>query len=172
MSENNDMPYEDTVREEVYRPLLEKFARNSNAIKDAWRSANTEEKNKEFWDNVKYLAEHGLVKVNSTRAGGGHEVPISTAITARGRDFLSAHGGLTKKLNVITVEISPDSIKAILEANIDNSDKPAEEKSFLRKQIAAISDEGMKRVADGLLTFGASHIPDLASFLGSMLRGL
>lgn len=172
MTEQDDALYEPTVRPEIFRPILKKIAQGRGSIAAEWRAIGPdEEKMKIFWDNVDYLQQHKFIKVGFTRLHG-HRVLNNAAITAAGIDYLSEDGGITKQLNVVTVEISPASIKAILEANVDKSDKTAEEKSALRKQIAAISDEGMKRVADGLLSFGASHIPDLASFLGNILRSL
>jgi hypothetical protein len=59
-----------------------------------------------------YLEEHGLIKSGITRGANGDVMINSsvTRLTARGRDHLSADGGLSAKLNTVTVKIHEESL--------------------------------------------------------------
>ena len=117
------------------------------------------------------LEEHGLVKAGLTRKLDGEYMWVAqgTVITAKGIDFLADDGGTSAKINTITVKIHTDSIKAILEAKLDQSDLPVEKKNWLRNQVNTMSDESLKIVTKSLVQKGLDHIPDLYKWLQGLV---
>ena len=78
-----------------------------------------------FAANIQYLAEHGLIGVVWFGAD-----PVEAKLTARGADFLADDGGLSAILNVVTVRLDADSLKALL---IEQVEKSQEEPSARRR---------------------------------------
>jgi hypothetical protein len=64
-----------------------------------------------------YLEEHGLIKSGITRGTNGHNMINSgiMRLTARGRDYISADGGLSAALNTVTVKLHEESLARIAE---------------------------------------------------------
>src|SRR5882672_5223716 len=52
-------------------------------------------------------------------------------ITVKGLDFLQDDGGLGAILNVVTVRFEAETLRALIEAKVDASDEPPEQKSAM-----------------------------------------
>lgn len=118
--------------------------------------------------NLSYLQDQGLCEVEVTEILGGPwpKQWDAARITARGIDFLAEDGGLSAALNVVTIRLHPDTIRALLTARIDAEPIPSARKSFLKTHLGRLSDKGLeeleKEVAKSLL----QQIPDLVAWLG------
>lgn len=111
--------------------------------------------------NLFYLQEHGLVQASIKRALSGAHLFSGASITAKGLDFLADDGGLSAILGTVTVRVHADSIKALLASRIEQSDLPAEQKSWLRTQVDTLSDESLRTVTKSLIEQGIDRVPDL-----------
>ena len=97
--------------------------------------------------NVDYLQQHGLLRdgvllshgVDGTTSVGVIPFP---KITEKGIDFVAQDGGLSAILNVQTVKIHPDTIKALVEARLLSSSLDPQQKNFLGRS----TEEASRRV--------------------------
>ncbi len=119
--------------------------------------------------NMYYLQEHGLIKNGPTRSLNGEWVYPGAVITAAGLDFIADDGGLSAILGTITVKIHADSIRELLQKNLDSSNLPTEKKSWLRKQVSMLSDESLKTITKSLVQEGIDNVPDLAIWLKKII---
>ena len=94
--------------------------------------------------NLRYLEEHGLCESGVTSGVDGYLAFGSSTITAAGLDFLEDDGGLSAILSVVTVKLHADTIRSLIDAKIETSSMPTEEKSKLRKILANLSESGLK----------------------------
>ena len=94
--------------------------------------------------NLRYLEEHGLCESGVMIGTDGHLAFGPSTITAMGLDFLEDDGGLSAILGVVTVKLHADAIRSLIDAKIETSSMPAEEKSKLRKILASLSEAGLK----------------------------
>jgi hypothetical protein len=98
--------------------------------------------------NLRYLEEHGLCK-SGVKFGGRGDISFNpSTITAAGLDFLEDDGGLSAILGVVTVKLHADTIRDMIDAKIETSSMPTEEKSKLRKVLASLSEAGLERDLD------------------------
>ncbi len=114
-----------------------------------------------FIRHAAYLRDHGLLDITiSIGLDGsiGHGWPT---ITARGMDFLADDGGLTAILGTVTVKLHGDTIRDMLIARVESSSEPAEKKSLLRKQIAALPGAALQALTTRAAQEGLAHVPDL-----------
>jgi hypothetical protein len=94
--------------------------------------------------NLRYLEEHGLCESGVMIGADGYLAFGSSTITAAGLDFLEDDGGLSAILGVVTVKLHADTIRCLIDAKIETSSMPTEEKSKLRKILANLSESGLK----------------------------
>jgi hypothetical protein len=92
----------------------------------------------------------------------------SSTITATGLDFLENDGGLSAILGVVTVKLHADTIRSLIDAKIDTSSMPAEDKSKLRKILANLSEAGLKAATTDQVKSGLDHLPDIVHWLRSL----
>jgi hypothetical protein len=118
--------------------------------------------------NLRYLEEHGLCK-SGVKFGGRGDISFNpSTITAAGLDFLEDDGGLSAILGVVTVKLHADTIRDMIDAKIETSSMPTEEKSKLRKVLASLSEAGLKAATTDLVKIGLEHLPDAAHWLRSL----
>src|SRR6478672_9982665 len=86
--------------------------------------------------NLRYLEEHGLCESGVTSGADGHFAFGARTSPPPAPDFLEDDGGLSAILGVVTVRLHADTIRALIDAKIETSSLPAEEKSRLRKVLA------------------------------------
>ena len=82
-----------------------------------------------------------------------------STITAAGLDFLEDGGGLSAILGVVTVRLHADTVRALIDAKIEASPIPAEEKSRLRKVLAHLSEASLRVATTDLVKSGLDHCP-------------
>jgi hypothetical protein len=118
--------------------------------------------------NLRYLEEHGLCHSGVMIGADGHLAFGESTITAAGLDFLEDDGGLSAILGVVTVRLHADTIRALIDAKIEASSLPAEEKSRLRKVLANLSEASLKVATTDLVKSGLDHLPDAVHWLRSL----
>jgi len=118
--------------------------------------------------NLRYLEEHGLCESGVMIGVDGHLAFGPSTITATGLDFLEDDGGLSAILGVVTVRLHADTIRSLIDAKIETSSMPAEEKSKLRKILATLSEAGLKAATTDLVKSGLDHLPDAVHWLRSL----
>jgi hypothetical protein len=118
--------------------------------------------------NLRYLEEHGLCESGVIIGADGYISFRESTITAAGLDFLEDDGGLSAILGVVTVKLHADTIRDMIDAKIETSLMPAEEKSKLRKVLASLSEAGLRAATTGLVKSGLDHLPDAAHWLRSL----
>jgi len=117
--------------------------------------------------NLRYLAEHGLIAV----VWFGAE-PVEAILTARGADFLADDGGLSAILNVVTVRLDADSLKALLIEQVEKSEGEPSAKAKLIGQIKALSGKARETAVTETVKKGLPYVPDVAIWLGEVLKRL
>ena len=120
--------------------------------------------------NLYYLKEHELVNASLRPTLGGRLVFQGAKITAKGMDFLADDGGLSTILGTITIKLHADSIKELLNSRIASLDMSSEKKSWLKDQVNSLSGEALKVVTKSLVEQGLNHIPDLLSWVKTILQ--
>lgn len=123
--------------------------------------------------NLYYLAEHGLIRVNKTREiGPKYPTPALAGITARGLDFLADDGGLGAVLGVVTIKIHQDSITQLIERHIQEADMPEGEKVTLLKTVKELPGEALKQLTTKLVDLGMENLPSAVSLIRQVLVSL
>jgi len=110
--------------------------------------------------NLTYLAEHGLVELVKNRAisSGGLKFE-SAAITAKGMDFLAGDGGLSAIFGVVIVKLHDETIRHLLEARIESSNLPPDDKKRWLDQLRELRGESIKHLTMKLLDAGLENWP-------------
>ncbi|WP_435637019.1 hypothetical protein [Carnimonas bestiolae] len=101
-------------------------------------------------NNMFYLGEHGLITIHPPNHC---DDDYSFSITAEGVDFISDDGGLTAILGVVTVRLHADTIRDLVASKINESDAPEEEKSWMRKALATMNEEGYRTLSKNLMEY-------------------
>jgi hypothetical protein len=121
--------------------------------------------------NLFYLEEHGLIESGVVR--NAMNVPrqmLTARITANGLDFLEDDGGLGAILNVVTVKMDAESIKAILENRIRASDLPAVTKETAIQKIKSFSGDVLKSVIVKLIEKGIEKPEQIAALIDAISK--
>src|SRR5258706_3276536 len=131
--------------------------------------SKTNEELHEIAINLKYLEEHGLC-ISGVNVGlDGHMMLSASCITAAGLDFLEDDGGLSAILAVVTVKLHADTIRDLIGAKIEAAELPPEEKSTLRKRLAALPEAALTEATKNLVRLGLDHLPDGVHWLVRLL---
>lgn len=118
---------------------------------------------------AKYLADHGLMtaKFHNTPSG---IVAIHMQITGRGLDHLSADGGLSAELGVVTIRLHEDSLKALIEDRVKQAGLDPEEQhqwiAALRSLPAASTKHLALKLIDAALAQAPSALHIIRTALG------
>lgn len=120
--------------------------------------------------NISYLEEHGLVRASySGDKELGHSATVAS-ITHKGLDFIQDDGGLGAILDVLTVKLHEDTLKAIIESKVLASDLPEPEKKRFLDQLRELPGEATKHLVLKLLDAGMDNwqraLPLLQGTLG------
>jgi hypothetical protein len=111
--------------------------------------------------NLKYLESHGLISGGLVGGMGGNYSFGCPEITKDGIDFLADDGGLTAILNVVTIKIHEDSLRALLLQRAESlPDAAPEERSALSEAIRSLPARSIQTVADKLIGLGVEHLPN------------
>lgn len=126
--------------------------------------------------NLVYLHGHGLVEVikpnfNIPISSRDDELLFSSArITSQGIDFLENDGGLSAILKVVTVKLHEETLTALLQRRIQESDIPPADKSALTKQLESLGDEGAKHLLLKALDAGLAQAPNAMEWLTNLFK--
>lgn len=120
--------------------------------------------------NLAYLHEHGLCDVKFSQAISIKVPrPITAKATARGMDFLADDGGLSAILGVVTIKLHDDTIKAIIESRIMESDLPEPDKKRFIDQLRELPGEATKHLVLKLVDLGLEKGPQTIEAIGRFL---
>lgn len=122
--------------------------------------------------NLHYLKQHGLVEMKVQHFLGGHFEIMALLATHKGMDFLLADGGLSKILDVVTVKLHEDTLTALIQQRIQDSDLPAAEKSALASKLENLGDEASKHLLTKALDYGLTQAPNAIGWLSEFIKGL
>ena len=116
--------------------------------------------------NVAYLEEHGLCKSSVSTAMNGATRRGPSSITMRGLDYLSADGGLSAELGIVTVRLHADTIRELIAAKIDSAPLSSSEKSSLKQHLESLSETALTAATTDLVKLGLDHAPNVLGWLG------
>jgi len=115
---------------------------------------------KDFNDTLFYLKQHNLVECIDLSDTGIFEI-IDIKINHRGIDYIAPDGGLTSKLNKITVEFDNVFIKELFINKLEKDKAPPDKIHKAKELIQNLSIEGLKHLCTQLLTVGVDKIPNV-----------
>ncbi|WP_180644834.1 hypothetical protein [Acinetobacter bereziniae] len=120
--------------------------------------------------NLEYLAQHKLLENNPCHESmdGIYSLGI-VKITHRGLDFLADDGGLTAILDVVTVKFEADTLKAILENKINQSDLNPQDKQSMIDSLRELPADAIKHLTTKLLDEGLENLPSAILLIGTYL---
>lgn len=126
--------------------------------------------------NVFYLQEHGLLTsgVDITYDVNGAPIIFKLtipAITVKGIDFIADDGGLSSILNVQTVKLHEETIKAFILNSLTQTNLSDQQKSKLSKTINNLKTEALKHLLRKLIDFGLSHAQEIPNLIDILQQG-
>lgn len=120
--------------------------------------------------NLEYLAQHRLIESEPyTESVDGIFSLNIIRINHRGLDFLADDGGLSAILNVVTVKFEAETLKAILENKINQSNLNPEDKQSMIDSLRELPAEAIKHLTTKLLDEGLENIPNAILLIGTYL---
>lgn len=126
--------------------------------------------------NLHYLKGHELLsesstilKDNYTGQGGGVLLINKPKITEKGLDFLKDDGGLSAILNVVTVRLEAETLKAILINKVNQSDLNPVQKQSMTLALEELPAESIKHLTMKLLDKGLEELPAAMTLIGMYL---
>lgn len=124
--------------------------------------------------NLYYLMQHNLVEtrsiMSSSSMDGLKRLQFGAAtINQNGLDFLADDGGLSAILNVVTVKFEADTLKAILENRINQSDLAPDDKKSMIDALRELPAESIKHLTMKLLDEGLENLPSAILLIGTYL---
>lgn len=123
-------------------------------------------------DNLMYLAEQGLVESGITLSPlSGSGTLTQARITARGMDFLEDDGGIGAALAVVTVKLHEDTLRQLIEAKLQNSDLPEEQKNGILKALREAPGETTKQLITKLVDLGMENAQKAIPLIQTLLQG-
>lgn len=119
---------------------------------------------------VQHLQELGLVtgKVHIANDGSGRATVFGAKIEARGRDYLKADGGLAAELDTVVVRLHADTIRALLDAYIEQSDLDASAKRKLSEAVRSLPAKGLEEAVVALAREGLARWPAALQWLQTL----
>ncbi len=118
-----------------------------------WRALNVKYDGPTIRSNLFYLHEHGLIDWNVTDAG------FRLKATCKGIDFLADDGGLAAILGVLTIRFHGDTIKALIEQKIVESDLDPSDKPRFVDALRSLPADATKHLTMKLLDLAVTHAP-------------
>lgn len=118
-----------------------------------------EENQEKYLANVEYLQKHCLLEDGVSLSFSADGFPCVSfhpypQITAKGIDFILNDGGLSAILNVQTIKIHEDSIKALIIEQIAAASLPEHDKATLLDTVKSLPATALKKLLDKLLDKG------------------
>jgi hypothetical protein len=122
--------------------------------------------------NLLYLEEHGLCVVKTLPMTAAGMTLFQAKITARGMDFLADDGGLSAILGIVTIKLHDDTIKALIESKILQSDLPDLEKKRFLDQLRELPGETTKHLVLKLVDLGLEKGPQTIETISRFLSSI
>lgn len=123
-------------------------------------------------NNLMYLEEQGLVESGVTFSALSGSITCAQArITARGLDFLEDDGGVGAALAVVTVKLHEDTLRHLIEAKVQASNLPDEQKSGILKALREAPGETTKQLITKLVDLGMENAPKALPLIQTLLHG-
>lgn len=123
--------------------------------------------------NTQYLAAHDLIVSGYQRRnviGDNSFIELQEhVITHKGLDFLQDDGGLSAILDVLTVRLHDDTVKALIAERIKGSDLPPEEKKRWLDALRELPGETTKHLVLKLVDLGLDQAPGAIAAIGKLL---
>lgn len=120
--------------------------------------------------NLGYLAKHRLIESDPyTESVDGFFSLNIIRITHRGLDFLADDGGLSAILDVVTIKFEAETLKAILEKKINQSDLDPEDKQSMIDSLRELPADAIKHLTTKLLDEGLENLPSAILLIGTYL---
>lgn len=122
--------------------------------------------------NAAYLDGHGLLEMRTPGKSIGAVGPIRARATAKGADFMADDGGLSAILGVVTVRLHDDSLKALIEKRIHDSEADPRDKRKWIDALRSLPADATKHLVLQLVERGLDRSGDAVRWLGSTLTSL
>lgn len=119
--------------------------------------------------NAQYLAEHLLIEAQTADFLDQPAQVTEARITARGLDFLQDDGGLGAVLNVMTVRLDAETLRALMQERIDAAPIDESLKTKLTTWVKTASSEALKEATQRLVGAALDHAPDALRLLNTAL---
>ncbi|WP_394650894.1 hypothetical protein [uncultured Acinetobacter sp.] len=120
--------------------------------------------------NLKYLEQHGLIEEGSVHVSlDGFFSFGSVTMTHYGMDFLADDGGLSAILGVVTIKFEAETLKALLENKINQSDLAPADKHKLIDGLRSLSAESTKHLITKVVDVGWDNLGTLIRIIQSSL---
>ena len=145
------------LNEELQRRMLQHML--ENMPDGAWMGEFEELDPQTLISNLNYLDDLGLCTSGVAHDQSGDELVYPSRITAKGADFISQDGGLSAKLNTVTIRLDESTIKQLLAAKIDQAAISETEKKTLKDHLMALSGKGLEALTADLVGKAVDQFP-------------
>ena len=119
----------------------------------------------DFRPTLHYLLEHQLIDGVDRELINVRPEFLDLRITVRGLDYLQDDGGITAKLNTVTVRFDAAELQALLSEKISKADLPEPERESLTHAIRSLPAEGLRQVTLRLLGDAVEQWPSALRLL-------
>ena len=117
-----------------------------------------------FMAHIEYLDNHGLI---TSSLPGMHYI-LDMELTARGRDYLMSNGGISAKLNTITINVHDEALTRI-ESFIKQSILDRDEQSGLLSQLKSLPANAIKHLLLKTVDLGLENVPEVLRLIRNTL---
>lgn len=126
-----------------------------------------------FEANLFYLTQHGLIEncLDLEKYGKAVVTLGKLVCTAKGMDFLADDGGLSATLGTVTVKLHEDTLRQLIEAKVQASTLPEEQKSGILKALREAPGETTKQLITKLVDLGMENAPKAIPLIQTLLQG-
>lgn len=152
---------------ELQRAILNQLAHAYPGLQPI--KALTPEDQENFEANLFYLAQHGLVEVESQLMISGERSFGAPMITAKGMDFLADDGGLSAILGVVTVKLHDDTIRKLLIQKVEAAPGDTGVKARMVEKIKSLPAEALGKLTMDGLDKALSSAPNVIDLIGGLL---
>lgn len=159
---------------EIWTSMLEQLSNSNDPINNVNQFDLQGLDEKQRLKYVKYLFDHELVDYIDTSDSGGFDV-LEIELTYKGRDHLSADGGLTAELSVVTIKLHEDTIKSLIESQILASELPEPQKRTMIRALRELPAESTTHLVKTLVgegvKLGLRGAPNAYQWLHNLMQG-
>ena len=161
------------MSDDIYREILTALNKSYPAPASANGIYQALEKfdKKEVVQEIAHLKEIGLVDaaLHITSDGTNTVTLLRAKITAAGRDFLKADGGISAQIGVVTIRIHADSIRDLINAHIEAAELDATAKAKIKEAVKNLPAQTLQEVVTGLVQRGLAQAPNAIQWLQTSL---